>query len=591
MNVPMTLFTHSGTDDHVEPLSGYTIQFHDDGENPCTIKTQSGEPVSCKNKRFTLGVTYSIQHIMLASAFPDIPPLETVDHINGDPSNDHVNNLRWMTRSQNSADSWKGRRGIHTSVRQAVDCLAAVPNGVTPDVVVWRCSSYGEAAKVILPTVSKQTPTPKDLETAANRISEASRGVRASAYGWCWRQVPAEAVAEDEEWRPFTSGDVTVQVSNYGYVDNIHGVTIGNKTRGMSSRKFSIKGNNVYVHRAVYEAFIRKLDPKEQVVHVHGTPKDTDGCYLNELRYLDVANNIKRVVRSSGIPDPAESSELVLTDQEDMVADPYCENDETIVPASFAEALKLYTPPVRRREFNGASFMTYGSLSAMYKNGHIAIFDERFEDQVKKLTWCFDSSKSGDSNKTSKGPWYTTIRTAASPQGSPPVVDNFERLLVVTENGKDSDQKVRLHKFIYFLNNPQVTKEDFKIYVTPINCYTWDCRVENIGLTTTCCLKPPPPVELSEEVQAKMGMKFLPKDFFLQAGGSTLATTDVNGRKLKKVCRGTDDMVDKLKGLITEVGEGFRKVDPQYDTKNATYLALAESALAAKGQFVAMFLD
>jgi hypothetical protein len=591
MNVSMPLLAHSGTEDHLVPLPGYTIQFHDNGEKPCTIKTLSGRVAPCENKRLNVGVTYSILHVMLASAFPDIPPLETVDHIYpSDPSNDHVNNLRWMTRSQNSADSWKGRQGIHTSVRQAVDCLAAIPNGVTPDVVVWRCSSYGEAAKVILPTVSKQTPTPKDLETAANRISDASRGLRASAYGWCWRQAPAVAIADDEEWRPFTSGDVTVQVSNYGYVDNIRGVTIGNKTRGMSSRKFNHKGKNVYVHRAVYEAFVRKLEPGEKVIHVQGTPKDEDGCYSNKLRYLDVAGN---AVRSSGDLHPAESSEAVLSDSNPMLegVDPDCEDDKTIVPASFAEALKLYTPPFRRREFNGASFQTYGSLSAMYKNGHIAIFDEHFEDQVNKLTWCFDSSSSGK-----EGPWYTSIRSVTAPGGTPGVVKNFPVLLDVTNNidktGKDiSDQKIRLHKFIRFLNNPQVANEDFKIFVTPIDGYTWDCRVENIGLTTTTNFKPPQPVELSADVQEKMGMKFLPKDFFLQAGGNTIATADVNGKKLKKVCHGTDDMVDKLTGLITEVGNGFRAVDPEYDTKNATYRTLAESALAAKEQFMAMFLD
>jgi hypothetical protein len=56
--------------------------------------------ISLKNG--TKSTNHQLTHIMLASAFPTILPLQTVDHIDNNPKNHNIINLRWSTLSENS---------------------------------------------------------------------------------------------------------------------------------------------------------------------------------------------------------------------------------------------------------------------------------------------------------------------------------------------------------------------------------------------------------------------------------------------------------------------------------------------------------
>ena len=58
-------------------------------------------------------IKYAQTHVAVASAFPDVPPLETIDHIDNDPTNNTITNLMWLDRSSNS------RKGQITSIENA----------------------------------------------------------------------------------------------------------------------------------------------------------------------------------------------------------------------------------------------------------------------------------------------------------------------------------------------------------------------------------------------------------------------------------------------------------------------------------------
>jgi len=50
-------------------------------------------------------------HRIVATAFiPNPHGLKTVDHIDGNPHNNHVSNLRWMSMSDNLKAAWERRR-------------------------------------------------------------------------------------------------------------------------------------------------------------------------------------------------------------------------------------------------------------------------------------------------------------------------------------------------------------------------------------------------------------------------------------------------------------------------------------------------
>jgi len=49
-----------------------------------------------------LGKKYRMHRIVAEAWIPNPNNLETIDHINGDKTNNHISNLRWMTRADNT---------------------------------------------------------------------------------------------------------------------------------------------------------------------------------------------------------------------------------------------------------------------------------------------------------------------------------------------------------------------------------------------------------------------------------------------------------------------------------------------------------
>lgn len=68
------------------------IKYHFHEELDGYLKLKHGD--ICQN--------YNLTHIMVASAFPTIKALDTVDHIDNNPKNHNILNLRWMSFSDNS---------------------------------------------------------------------------------------------------------------------------------------------------------------------------------------------------------------------------------------------------------------------------------------------------------------------------------------------------------------------------------------------------------------------------------------------------------------------------------------------------------
>ena len=77
--------------------------------------------------RYTLqnqGRKYNtLGHRLVALAFiPNPNNYETVDHIDSNPANNHVSNLRWLPREENAKDAWD--KGNHDEKRNKFyNCL------------------------------------------------------------------------------------------------------------------------------------------------------------------------------------------------------------------------------------------------------------------------------------------------------------------------------------------------------------------------------------------------------------------------------------------------------------------------------------
>lgn len=91
------------------------------------IKNQSGEIVRQYNhaegyKRFRLkGDWYYVHRAVLEGFFPTSDNTLVADHIDNDRTNNHVDNLRWVTRRQNTARAGRaGRLSVYEKTRPII---------------------------------------------------------------------------------------------------------------------------------------------------------------------------------------------------------------------------------------------------------------------------------------------------------------------------------------------------------------------------------------------------------------------------------------------------------------------------------------
>lgn len=65
-----------------------------------------------------------LTHIMLSTVFPDVVRNESVDHIDNNHKNNHITNLQWLSRSQNSTKNSENKRNIkraNKKIRMIID--------------------------------------------------------------------------------------------------------------------------------------------------------------------------------------------------------------------------------------------------------------------------------------------------------------------------------------------------------------------------------------------------------------------------------------------------------------------------------------
>lgn len=104
------------------------------------------------------------------------------------------------------------------------------------------------------------------------------------------------------EWRLIKIGDTTLRLSNTGkvqYTDiSIFHITKGVKEPGTPYRYVLIENKKYYLHQLIWQAFYREEVPPGYEVRHDNAPFDEEGCYSNELRYLDIFEDTIQPIRS-----------------------------------------------------------------------------------------------------------------------------------------------------------------------------------------------------------------------------------------------------------------------------------------------------
>ena len=277
----------------------YEIIFIDNKESPFIIRNKHTKYYinKCREK-YTLAygeqnTTYSETHIAVASAFPHILPKETIDHIDDDPTNNHITNLMWMDRSENSRKGQKKavKNSNSTGGRRGKFILMRKPDiqdkkNREKSVIIGSFRSIEKTAQFIIKNVIQKDNKPQQ-KTISSKIRRAILRPELTAYGYYYDSF--EIKIDSEEWKSHPQCP-EYEVSTHGRFRNSHGI-ISYQKRIRNGAKYSLVGfgtSNKYIHKLVWETWVGEIPDGMDIMHDDNAPLCEDGTYRNWLCDLSI---------------------------------------------------------------------------------------------------------------------------------------------------------------------------------------------------------------------------------------------------------------------------------------------------------------
>lgn len=227
------------------------------------------KPFTNSNGRFLIQIFKNGQrflvyvHRFICECFYGINNDLTVDHIDSNPSNNHLSNLQYTTlkvnvNNQNSKN--KRQPSKTTSKHERVKCFDLNGN------FIKTFNSAKEAVSELHLSTNKH---------ASNFITNVCCGLAKSAYGYKWEYANDDILIEGEIFKkhPF----LDVEVSNLGRIrKKIFGryrISLGTMN-SFGYLKTSINNKGYFVHRLVAETFIPNPRNKKEINHINANKQD-----------------------------------------------------------------------------------------------------------------------------------------------------------------------------------------------------------------------------------------------------------------------------------------------------------------------------
>lgn len=218
-------------------------------------------------------------HRLVALAFlPNPNNLPDVDHIYRVTINNHVSNLRWVTKKQNAAN--RRNRIVGNKHRRSV----------------WKCDKKTgerielfESMSLAAKTVTHKSKYPESF------IGHVARGDHPSAYGYKWEFDDEEEI-EGEVWRevdPFLVNQPNGEKTNYyisdmGRLRQPSGLLKLPHLNAQGYGLFSVMGHGFLAHRLIAFTFLKRIPGKDYVNHIDG---DKTNCSLSNLEFVTQSEN------------------------------------------------------------------------------------------------------------------------------------------------------------------------------------------------------------------------------------------------------------------------------------------------------------
>ena len=230
-------------------------------------------------------------HRLVAAAFLGPPPdtNSQVNHLDGDSCNNHVDNLRYVTPSENIKHSW----ATNSARRARILHIWSTP-------VEWRQKGEGSWS-----WCASQRQAETLLGIRQPLISQCCRGVRGACLGgkdgllyeFRWAHCKHDSHAADEEWRPATYvGDdgpiANLAVSDHGRICHLlqGRQKMSHGTRRKNGYHYVNKaGRYMSVHRLVAATFLGQ--PSSPQLQVNHRDLDRGNNRVDNLEYVTNGQN------------------------------------------------------------------------------------------------------------------------------------------------------------------------------------------------------------------------------------------------------------------------------------------------------------
>lgn len=285
----------------------YEIMFIENGDPGFIVRNKKTKnQTKCFRAKFYLSkngksYTFSSTHVALQSAFPNSPSLETIYHIDNNPTNNNICNLRWFSKSEigikaqkksvNESNKNGGRNGRYTIMKQPDP---QDKNNRAKSTTIGLFRSVDKCAKFIIENVIQKDNKPV-LKTVASKIRRAIKIPEYKAYGYYFDAYEIEV--ENEEWKhhPIYTH---YEFSTHGRCRNCHGhIAQQSKMRcGSRYKQIAIKGRYKYIHRLIWETFMGEIPENLEVMHDDEAPSNEDNSYRNWLCDLTLGTHSQNMV-------------------------------------------------------------------------------------------------------------------------------------------------------------------------------------------------------------------------------------------------------------------------------------------------------
>lgn len=283
----------------------YEIMFVENGDPGFIVRNKKTKnQTKCFRAKFYLSkngksYTFSSTHVALQSAFPNTPSLETIYHIDNNPTNNHICNLRWFSKSEGGIKAQKksvnesnkngGRNGRYTIMKQPDP---QDKNNRAKSTTIGLFRSVDKCAKFIIENVVQKDNKPV-LKTVASKIRRAIKIPEYKAYGYYFDAYEIEV--ENEVWKchpKYTENEF----SSHGRARNCHGHIAQQNQSGSRYKQVSIHGKPKSIHRLIWETFMGEIPENLEVMHDDEAPTNEDNSYRNWLCDLTLGTRSQNMV-------------------------------------------------------------------------------------------------------------------------------------------------------------------------------------------------------------------------------------------------------------------------------------------------------